>query len=78
MTVRELIGELLKIEDKSRLVVLQKDSEGNGYSPLRGCGECFFIPQTTYSGECPHPDDVESGEVDTSEAVLGVVLWPVN
>jgi hypothetical protein len=33
MTVREAIAELQQ-EDPDRVLVLQKDPEGNGYSPL--------------------------------------------
>jgi len=36
MTVKELI-EKLQQEDPNRLVVCQKDAEGNGYSPLDTC-----------------------------------------
>lgn len=36
MTVRELIAELRKVKDKDRIVVLQRDPEGNGYGPLDG------------------------------------------
>lgn len=36
MTVKELIIELQKIKNQDRLVVLQKDPEGNGYHKLMG------------------------------------------
>ena len=33
-------------------VVLQKDSEGNGYSPLAGADpEAVYIPDSTWSGD---------------------------
>jgi hypothetical protein len=34
MTVKELIKKLQKIEDQDRIVILQKDPEGNGFYPL--------------------------------------------
>ena len=33
MTVQELIDELKKVKNKKRIVILQKDPEGNGFSP---------------------------------------------
>lgn len=33
-------------------LILQKDSEGNGYSPMRGIDfDVVYVPDTTYSGE---------------------------
>lgn len=78
MTVKELIEELKKIDDVSRLVVLQKDSEGNGYSPLSGAGESWYIADSTWSGECHHPEDIASGDVELGDDVKAVVLWPIN
>jgi len=50
MKVRELINKLLK-ENPDADVIIQKDSEGNGYSPLRDVdGKCVYIPETDYSG----------------------------
>jgi len=50
MTVAELI-EQLKAVDPERLVVLQKDSEGNGHSPLCDFWPGTYIADSTYSGE---------------------------
>jgi len=36
MTVKELIVKLQKIGNQDRLVILQKDPEGNGFYKLRG------------------------------------------
>ncbi len=36
MTVAELIMELQALPNQDAVVVLQRDPEGNGYSPLRG------------------------------------------
>lgn len=51
MTVKELKIELENLLDDME-VILQKDSEGNGYSPL-SCidAEAVYIPDSTWSGE---------------------------
>ncbi len=50
MTVSELIKELQRV-DGNRKVVLQKDSEGNGYSPLYNIWEGAYLAETDWSGE---------------------------
>lgn len=50
MTVAELIEELKKLPPESE-VILQKDAEGNGYSPLHAVdGNAIYEPDTTWSG----------------------------
>lgn len=87
MTVKELIEELSKL-DGDREVILQKDSEGNGYSPLSGLDTAAYVPETTWYGEVRYEeltdelkrlgyaeeDCVEPG----SDYTRAVVLWPVN
>lgn len=70
MTVQELIDELLN-HDPDAKVILQKDAEGNGYSPLVGAEECVYLAETTWSGQTLAPGDDEAG-------IAAVVLWPVN
>lgn len=70
MKVKEL-REKLEDQPDEFDVVMSKDAEGNSYSPAADLEACQYIPETTYSGECPHPDD-QTGE---NNAVL---LWPVN
>lgn len=51
MTVAELIEELKKLPPESH-VILQKDAEGNGYSPLHAVdGNAIYVAESTYSGE---------------------------
>lgn len=51
MKVKELIAELQKLSPDSE-VICQRDSEGNGYSPLSGVdGNCVYLPDTTWSGK---------------------------
>lgn len=88
MTVKELI-ELLKECDPDRLVILQKDSEGNGYSPLSGGERAAYIADSTWSGEVRYEPDQLTDEMrqrgyteeDCAEEgnyTPAVVLWPVN
>lgn len=93
MTVRELIEALQAVEDQEALVVLQKDAEGNGYSPLDddGVTEGAYIPGSTWYGEVyllPQDLDDEAREQGFTEddvatpgqdgAVAAVVLVPIN
>lgn len=50
MTVRELIKQLQK-ENPNRLVVCQRDSEGNGYSPLEEYWTGAYLAENRTSGE---------------------------
>jgi hypothetical protein len=51
MKNRELI-EMLKSFDPEAEVILQKDSEGNGYSPLSGVyDDGVYVSYNSYSGE---------------------------
>lgn len=80
MKVKELI-ELLQGQDPEAEVILQKDAEGNGYSPLAGADPSLYRADTTYSGEPLHPDDIEDGyydDADLAAAVAAIVLWPIN
>ncbi len=80
MTVRELIKSLAEL-DPNAYVVLQKDCEGNGYSPLDTLRAGKYKPENTWSGEVPHPDDLENGEYDKKDIAKMlncVVLEPTN
>ncbi|MFD3612414.1 hypothetical protein ACFWXA_30970 [Streptomyces atroolivaceus] len=66
-------------------VILQKDAEGNGFSPLSGADEGMYDAETTYSGEAymtseqiaADPSYTEEDEAP-EEAVRAIVLWPLN
>lgn len=75
MTVKEL-RDLLKDVDGDVLVIMSKDGEGNGYSPLAdtNLGQYLYEADTTWSGDLI---DVDEADADT-EAVPCVVLWPTN
>lgn len=51
MTVEELIAELQKLPPTAQ-VILQKDAEGNGYSPLCEVdGNAIYTARSAWSGE---------------------------
>lgn len=85
MKVKELIAELKKLDPNSQ-VILQKDSEGNGYSPLYAVdGEAIYIADTTWAGDVYSADwTADDADMDADEwAKLlkkprCVVLAPIN
>ena len=85
MKVSKLI-ELLQKEDPDRLVILQKDSEGNGYSSLSGVDTGAYVPDSTWSGEVHleklTPEREKAGYTEEDVAPPGfkkaVILFPVN
>lgn len=85
MTVRDLL-EALEGIDPDRLVVMSKDSEGNGYSPLADVNpDNIYVADSTWSGDIwPGEydsewfDDQEDFETIKAEGVSAVVLWPTN
>jgi hypothetical protein len=87
MKVRELIRILSKMPQDS-IVVLQKDGEGNGYSPLSGAdADSVYVPDSTYSGDAYHKDwsaddccmDATKWQrVRYAKKYQSVILFPVN
>lgn len=73
ITVADLIAQL-QTQTPTDIVVLQKDGEGNGYSPLAGADAALYNADSTWSGEVYRPND-EDGPKD---GVRCVVLYPVN
>lgn len=69
MNVKELKAVLETLPDDME-VILQKDSEGNGYSPLSGADpNSIYVPDSTYSG------DVYSLEWSASDACMTEKEW---
>ena len=69
-------------------VILQKDSEGNGYSPLSGVDEhSIYIPDSTWGGDvysmnhsaednCMEEEDWDELKEDPTKRCI--VLYPIN
>lgn len=84
-TVQELIDELMEVEDKSRLVVMSKDAEGNRFSPYADSSYQAYLADSTWSGEIglekltPELEEKGYSEEDVMEdGVPALVLWPTN
>lgn len=86
MTLAELRAQLdaLNLPDDT-IVILAKDAEGNGHSPLVEAEHAMYLADTTWSGERylteeqrlakEEPDDWFQAP---KEAVPAVFLWPTN
>jgi hypothetical protein len=87
------LADYLATQPRDRKVVIAKDPEGNGYSPLADAGESMYVADSTWSGQVyPTPEDVArwvaSGAWSASDAAdryepgddaeRVVVLGPVN
>jgi hypothetical protein len=67
--VGELIAELSKLDPSSE-VIMQKDAEGNGYSPLYAVdGNGIYISDSTWSG------DVYDGDWTATDADMDDEEW---
>lgn len=85
MKVKELLAALAKANPDAE-VILQRDAEGNGYSPCEGADlKAVYVPENTYSGK------VYSMKWSAADACMTsaewketkakprcVVLYPVN
>jgi len=69
MTVKELKEAIANLPDEME-VVLQKDREGNGYSPLSYIdSDAVYIPNNTWSG------DVYSMDWTADDACMTDEVW---
>lgn len=82
--LRELLAEYGDLPD-STPVILQKDGEGNYYSPLDGGDRGMYLADGTYSGEVYHTKEqiaatphLDEEDEAPEESVPCLVLWPVN
>lgn len=85
MKVKKLI-ELLKTFDPNAEVIVQKDSDGNGYSPLEGADhDAVYIAESGWDGAVYSTDwtaDDACMEENEWKKILKrkrcVILFPVN
>lgn len=81
MKVKELI-KFLKSVDQNLNVVLQCDSEGNGYSPAAGAEFAIYdenngaVYSLKYSAEDCCLEDDEWEKMKKSKKAQCVVIWP--
>ena len=79
MTVQDLINRLAA-EDPSRIVVLSRDGEGNGYSPLSSVERYDYDAEEREIGFNTITPELEAQGYDEDDEIEGVpalVLWPV-
>lgn len=85
ITVKELIERLQSV-DENLIVIIQKDSEGNGYSPLSSIDdECVYEADSTWSGEVGYAKltlELEQQGYDENDlrpdGIPALILCPVN
>lgn len=84
MTLAELRAALdaLNLPDDTP-VILARDAEGNGYSPVVQADDALYDAESPYSGQfyaTPEMRAAEPGEWDEApdSAVPAVFLWPTN
>ena len=74
MTVKELL-EALEGVDPEMEIILQRDPEGNSYSPADGAEPAFYQAQTFVRGEVYTQEDLEEGYGGANPQPI-IVLWP--
>lgn len=72
MTKNELIKALRTLPGDP-LIVMSKDGEGNGFSPLAAALPIFYIADTAWRGDIWGP---EENETPPEKAIPAVCLWP--
>ena len=86
MTVGDLIAVLSELPPDT-LVVMSRDEEGNGFSPLYEVSPCVYVPNQwndgsfATSGEIEETDEDDEGEIPSLKmpgAVKAICLWPGN
>jgi len=90
MNVKEFRENINNLDPKydNCEVIMQKDAEGNGFSPLYGCDiNAIYVADTTYSGEVldsewSHEDAAFESEAEwekfKKEKPRCLILWPIN
>lgn len=78
ITVQQLC-DILHDMPADAIVIVSKDAEGNGFSPLPDeywWSEGMYAPDTTWCGEYYDPTDPDVEVPDN--AVVAICLWPTN
>lgn len=76
MTVGQLREQLEQLPEEL-IIVMSKDAEGNGYSPLSSVERALYSAESNWSGEVHDEEDPE--DVDLwPDTVRCIVLGPVN
>lgn len=73
MNIKELIEAIKNLNPETEVIV-QKDSEGNGFSPLCDVYDMFYMPDNTWQGEVYDKNDPDRD----MRAIPCIVLCPTN
>lgn len=88
MTIQELIDELNEIEDKSKLILISKDEEGNDFKKFSCFSEVFARPEGRRSYEVKEENELiydledeeysneEIDEIIQKEYIKCLCFWP--
>ena len=84
MTLAQLRAQLaaLNLPDDTP-VILARDAEGNGYSPVSQVDDALYDAESTYSGQLYVTAEIRAAEPDEwseapDSAVPAIFLWPTN
>lgn len=85
MNIKELKEAIASLPDEME-IILQKDSEGNGYSRLAGVDhDAVYIPDGTWSGDvysmewtAEEADMSEEEWQELKETQRALILYPMN
>ena len=84
MTLAELRAQLdaLNLPDDTP-VILARDAEGNGYSPIHSVDDLLYDTESPYSGQMYATAEMRAAEPDEwdeapDSAIPAVFLWPTN
>jgi hypothetical protein len=75
MKVKDLKKILENLSDDTK-IILSKDAEGNDFSPLSDYSIGVYVPDSTWSGEMFHDEDIK--DCGLEKEPHSIVLWPVN
>jgi hypothetical protein len=75
----KMVAEIIKNEIAAHtkfdpIVILQRDPEGNGFSPASGAEEALYLPDTTWRGTVITKEDMP--DHDPLSIQKCIVLWP--
>lgn len=76
MTVEELRRSLDSFPSDA-LVVIAKDSEGNGHSPLTNSWQGFYDAEQPWFGSVYDDRDIKECALDASKMVVAIILTPM-
>lgn len=77
MTVKELI-KLLKKTPSDFQVILSKDSEGNGFSPISGHALGFYLPENVFRGDFTDVSCVTFNKDQMEKAQNAIAFYPTQ